>query len=171
MLWAAILMNCTLFAQTQIHGTVLDGAMNNEPMIGATIMVDGTSTGTVTDIEGNFSLTVPQGKSRIVVSSVGYTTQTINISGKKEFQIIMQEDSKLMDEVVVVGYGTMKKRDLSGAMSQLKGDELMKGGALDLAHGMQGKVAGVNIQQNDGAPGGGISIVVRGANSFSTCSF
>ena len=169
-LWATILMTCPLFAQTQIHGTVLDGAMNNEPMIGATIMVDGTSTGTVTDIEGNFSLTVPQGKSRIVVSSVGYTTQTINISGKKEFQIIMQEDSKLMDEVVVVGYGTMKKRDLSGAMSQLKGDDLMKGGALDLAHGMQGKVAGVNIQQNDGAPGGGISIVVRGANSFSTSS-
>ena len=170
MLWAAILMTCPLLAQTQIHGVVLDASMNNEPMIGATIMVEGTSTGTVTDIDGNFSLTVPQGKSRIVVSSVGYTTQTINIGGKKEFRIVMEEDSKLMDEVVVVGYGTMKKRDLSGAMSQLKGDDLMKGGAIDLAHGMQGKIAGVQINQSDGAPGGGMSIVVRGANSFSTSS-
>ena len=163
-------MTCPLLAQTQIHGVVLDASMNNEPMIGATIMVEGTSTGTVTDIDGNFSLTVPQGKSRIVVSSVGYTTQTINIGGKKEFRIVMEEDSKLMDEVVVVGYGTMKKRDLSGAMSQLKGDDLMKGGAIDLAHGMQGKIAGVQINQSDGAPGGGMSIVVRGANSFSTSS-
>ena len=170
MLWAALLMSCQLFAQTQLRGTVLDGATNNEPMIGATIVVEGTQTGTVTDIDGHFTITMPAGKTRIVVSSVGYTSQTVNVAGKANVQVIMKEDTNIMDEVVVVGYGTMKKSDLSGALGQLKGDDLMKGGALDLAHGMQGKVAGVNIQQSDGAPGGGMSIVVRGANSFTTSS-
>lgn len=170
MLWAAILLCCQLSAQTQLKGTVLDGAMNNEPMIGATIVVEGTQTGTVTDIDGNFTITMPAGKTRIVVSSVGYTSQTVNVAGKSNVRVVMTEDTNVMDEVVVVGYGTMAKRDLSGAMSQLKGDDLMKGGALDLAHGMQGKIAGVQINQSDGAPGGGMSIVVRGANSFSTSS-
>ncbi len=168
MLWAAILLCCQLSAQTQLRGTVLDGAMNNEPMIGATIVVEGTQTGTVTDIDGNFSITMPAGKTRIVVSSVGYTSQTVNVAGKSNVRVVMTEDTNVMDEVVVVGYGTMKKRDLSGAMSQLKGEDLMKGGATDLIHGMQGKIAGVQINQSDGAPGGGMSIVVRGANSFTT---
>ncbi|MBP5257600.1 MAG: TonB-dependent receptor [Prevotella sp.] len=170
MLFVALVTGCQLFAQTQVSGTVLDGAASNEPMIGATVMVEGTSSGTVTDIDGNFTIALPQGKSRIVVSSVGYKTQTVNVAGQKKIQIIMQEDADVLDEVVVIGYGTMKKRDLSGAMSQLKGDDLMQGGATDLLKGMQGKVAGVQINQSDGAPGGGMSIVVRGANSFSTSS-
>lgn len=166
----ALLFSSQLFAQSKLTGKVLDGALNNEPMIGASVMVVGTSTGCITDMDGNFSLTVPKGKSQIVVSSVGYKSQTINVTGRTSIRVVLKEDSKVMDEVVVVGYGTMKKRDLSGAMSQIKSDDLMKGGALDLAHGMQGKIAGVSVQQSDGAPGGGMSIVVRGVNSFSTSS-
>lgn len=166
----ALIFGCQLFAQNQLTGTVLDGSGSKEPIIGASVIVKGTSSGGITDINGHFSIKVPNGKTQIVVSSVGYKSQTINISGRNNIRVIMVEDSKIMDEVVVVGYGTMKKRDLSGAMSQIKSEDLMKGGALDLAHGMQGKIAGVSVQQSDGAPGGGMSIVVRGVNSFSTSS-
>ncbi len=137
----ALIFSCQLFAQTQLTGTVLDGSGDKEPLIGASVIVKGTSSGGITDINGHFSIKVPNGKTQIVVSSVGYKSQTINISGRNNIRVVMFEDSKVMDEVVVVGYGTMKKRDLSGAMSQIKSEDLMKGGALDLAHGMQGKIA------------------------------
>ena len=156
-------------AQTRITGQVIDGAVN-EPLIGASVQVPGTSTGTITDLDGNFQFDVPAGKMIIQVSMIGYKTQVINIKGKNHIKVTMLEDSKVMDEVVVVGYGTMKKRDLSGAISQIKGDELMKGGAIDVAHGLQGKIAGVQVSQGDGAPGAGVSITVRGANSFTTSS-
>lgn len=156
-------------AQTRITGQVIDGAVN-EPLIGASVQVPGTSTGTITDLDGNFQFEVPAGKMIVQVSMIGYKTQVINIKGKNHIKVTMQEDSKVMDEVVVVGYGTMKKRDLSGAISQIKGDELMKGGAIDVAHGLQGKIAGVQVSQGDGAPGAGVSITVRGANSFTTSS-
>ncbi len=170
LLLVVLFASLQLSAQTQLKGTVLDGSMNNEPMIGASVIVKGTSAGGVTDLDGNFSITVPKGRNQIVVSCVGYKSETINISGKSFVKVILKEDAALMDEVVVIGYGSMKKSDLSGALSQLKGEDLMKGGAIDVAHGMQGKIAGVQIQQSDGAPGGGMSIVVRGTNSFSTSS-
>lgn len=156
-------------AQTRITGQVIDGAVN-EPLIGASVQVPGTSSGTITDLDGNFQFDVPAGKMIIQVSMIGYKTQVINIKGKNHIKVTMQEDSKVMDEVVVVGYGTMRKRDLSGAISQIKGDELMKGGVIDVAHGLQGKIAGVQVSQSDGAPGAGVSITVRGANSFTTSS-
>ena len=165
----ALLVTCQLFAQSKLTGTVI-GEDDNEPLMGATVKVAGTGTGTVTDLDGRFTISLPQGKSRITVSYVGYKPETVNVSGKQHVDIVLKSDAASMNEVVVVGYGTMKKSDLSGAMSQLKGEDLMKGGAIDLAHGMQGKVAGVQINQSDGAPGGGMSIVVRGANSFSTSS-
>jgi len=170
LLLVVLLASLQLSAQTQLKGTVLDGSMNDEPMIGASVIVKGTSAGGVTDLDGNFSITVPKGHNQIVVSCVGYKSETVNISGKTFVKVILKEDAALMDEVVVIGYGSMKKSDLSGALSQLKGEDLMKGGAIDVAHGMQGKIAGVQIQQSDGAPGGGMSIVVRGTNSFSTSS-
>ena len=155
------------YAQQTVTGNVKDA--NGDPMIGITVSVDGKPTA-VTDLDGNFTIPNAKPTSVIKLSYVGYKDQQITIGKRTTLKIVMQEDDKSLDEVVVVGYGTMKKRDLSGAMSQLKGDDLMKGGAVDLAHGMQGKVAGVTIQQSDGAPGGGMSIVVRGTNSFSTSS-
>ncbi len=157
-------------AQTVIKGKVLDGSQANEPMIGASVQVPGTSVGSITDVDGNFSFTLPKGKSMIQVSMIGYKTQVINLKGRDYVEIVLKEDAEIMDEVVVVGYGTMKKRDLTGSMTQIKNDELMKGGATDVAHGLQGKIAGVNISQNDGSPGAGVNITVRGANSFTTSS-
>lgn len=159
-----------MLAQTRITGTVVD-ATDNEPLIGALVKVEGSKdVGTIVDIDGNFSISVPNTKAKLVVSIIGYTTKTVALNGRTKIDIKLETDDKSLDEVVVVGYGTMKKSDLSGALSSLKGQDLMKGGATDLAHGMQGKIAGVSVQQSDGAPGGGMSIVVRGTNSFSTSS-
>lgn len=165
-----LLSNVSLNAQTTLKGRVLDGAMPGESLIGASVKVPGTSIGTVTDLEGNFSFQLPAGKVVVQVSMIGYKTQVVNVKGKDFIEVTLHEDAKLMDEVVVVGYGTMRKRDLSGAVSQIKADELMKGGAVDVAHGLQGKIAGVQVQQSDGSPGAGVSITVRGANSFTTSS-
>ncbi len=168
----ALLLVCSigLEAQTLVKGRVMDGAMAGEPLIGATLKVPGTTAGTVSDLDGNFQLQLPDGKFIIQVSMIGYKTLVVNVKGKTQIEITLYEDSKVMDEVVVVGYGTMKKRDLSGAVSQIKGDDLRKGGAIDVAHGLQGKIAGVQVQQSDGSPGAGVSITVRGANSFTTSS-
>lgn len=156
-------------AQQQIKGRVMDGS-HNEPLIGASIQVPGTTIGTVADLDGNFSFTLPEGKFLIQVSMIGYKTQVVNVKGKTEVDVTLYEDAAVMEEVVVIGYGTMKKRDLSGSVSQIKGDELKAGGAPDVAHGLQGKIAGVDVKQSDGSPGAGVSITVRGANSFSTSS-
>lgn len=152
----------------KIKGTVVDA--QGEPIIGANVVQKGTSNGTVTDLDGNFQLAVPAG-SVLTVSFIGYKTQEITVKDvSAKLNITLQDNTKLMDEVVVVGYGTMKKSDLSGAVASIKSDDLMKGNPTDLSQGLQGKIAGVLVSQSDGAPGGGMSIQVRGANSFSTSS-
>ena len=164
---------CTLslctFAQTTVTGRVMDGA-SNESAIGASVLVVGTTVGTITDFDGNFTLEVPDGKFILQVSMVGFKTQVINIRGKERIEVTLMEDTQLMEEVVVVGYGTMKKRDLSGSVSQIKSEDLLAGGGTDAAHSLSGKIAGVEVKESDGAPGSGVSITVRGANSFTTSS-
>ena len=157
-------------AQQTVTGTVLDGSMTGEPLMGATVKVVGVQQGTTTDMEGRFSIEMPAGKVLLQISMMGYKTQVVNIKGKSIVEVTLQEDNKVLDEVVVVGYGSMKKRDLTGAMSQIKSEDLMAGGNTDLAHGMQGKIAGVQVSSSDNAPGSGVSITVRGANSFTTSS-
>ena len=158
------------FAQTTLSGTLLDGAHENEPLIGATILVTGTNIGTISDFNGQFSIEVPEGKFILQISMVGYKTQVVNVRGKSEVNITLQEDTQLMEELVVVGYGSMKKRDLSGSIGQIKKDEIIEGGQLNVAQNLVGKMAGVDVKSSDGAPGSGVSITVRGANSFSTSS-
>lgn len=158
-----------IVAQQQIKGHIIDGTLN-EPLIGASIQVPGTTVGTVADLDGNFSFTMPEGKFLIQVSMIGYKTQVVNVKGKTEVNVTLFEDAEVMEEVVVIGYGTMKKRDLSGSVSQIKSEDLKAGGSPDVAHGLQGKIAGVDVKQSDGSPGAGVSITVRGANSFTTSS-
>ena len=166
---ALMLLGTSLNAQT-LKGRVLDGTAAGEPLVGASVQIPGTSSGSVTDINGNFSFTLPQGKTLVKVSMIGFKTQVINVKGKDFIEVVLQEDNTTMDEVVVVGYGTMKKRDLTGSMAQIKSEDLLKGGNTDVAHGLQGKIAGVTVSQNDGSPGAGVNITVRGANSFTTSS-
>lgn len=172
MLWCFMLFAwcANLNAQNVVKGSVFDASHNNEPLIGATVQVPGTSTGVVADLDGNFTISLPEGKNVIQVSMIGYKTQVINVKGKTSVQVLLEEEANEMEELVVVGYGTMKKRDLSGSISQIKGDDLMQGNATDVAHGLQGKIAGVQVNQSDGSPGAGVTITVRGANSFTTSS-
>ena len=159
-----------IMAQTTVTGTVLDGAMSNAPAIGASVLVAGTTVGTITDADGHFTLEVPDGKFILQISMVGYKTQVLNIRGKNSVEVTLMEDAQVMDEVVVVGYGVMKKRDLSGAVSQIKSEDIMSGGQMNVAQSLEGKIAGVDVKASDGAPGSGVSITVRGANSFTTSS-
>jgi TonB-linked SusC/RagA family outer membrane protein len=165
-LFMALMMTCQLFAQKTLTGTVTDGDANGEAIIGATIKVTGTSSGGVTDIDGNFSIQVPNGKNSITVSYVGYKTQTINIAGKSRVNVVLHSDATNLNDVVVVGYGTMKRSDLTGAVSSINEKAIKEGVNTSLEQAMQGRIAGVQVTQNSGAPGGGISVQIRGINSL-----
>ena len=147
--------------ESKISGTVTDAA-DGLPMIGVNVQIKGTTIGTITDADGTFSLQAPSHESVLLLTSIGYKPIELKVGNKRIFKIKMEEDAELLDEIVVVGYGTQRKKDLSGAVSQLKSDDLMKSSPADFSKGMQGKIAGVIINQNDGAPGAGVSIQIRG---------
>ena len=153
------------FAQNKnISGTVVDGA-TNEPLIGASIIATGTQIGTTSGVDGQFQLSVPTTVKSIEVSFIGYISQTVSIGGGN-LTVRLQPDSENIDEIVVIGYGAVKKSDLTGSVASVKSSDLMKSSPLNAQQGMQGRVAGVNVLASDGAPGGGISIQIRGTNSF-----
>ena len=153
-------------AQTSqtVSGRVVSRA-DNDGLPGVTVLQKGTSNGVSTNSDGTFSLSAPIG-STLVVSSVGFTTQEVAVTGTS-LKLTMVPDSRELNDVVVVGYGSVKKSDLTGSVASLKREELMIGNPLSIDRGLQGKVAGVQVTQNDGAPGSGLSIQIRGVNSFS----
>lgn len=161
LLLLALVTSMQIMAQTKLSGMIVDDS-NDEPLIGASILVQGTSVGCVADYDGNFTLNVPQGKNTIVVSSVGYVSQTIKLTGQSTMVIRLKQDSQVMDEVVVVGYGTMKKSDLAGASSSLDEKTLKSAPMTNLDQSFQGRIAGVTAVQTSGAPGSAVSINVRG---------
>lgn len=146
----------------EFKGQVLDEA--GMPVIGANVSVKGTSVGTITDLDGNYSFMAPEG-SVLVVSYIGYATQEFSCT-KGECPVVrLKEDSKVLDDVVVVGYGTVKKRDLTGSVSSVKGEDLDLGGMASVGHALSGKAAGLYVKRNSAQPGGGLDILVRGAGS------
>lgn len=146
-----------------IRGTILDES--GQPMPGATITVAGSNTGTVSDIDGNFSLTVPD-QASIVVSFIGYATQTIEVGNQTVFNIQMAADATSLTEVLVVGYGTQEKRDVTGAVSSIKGSNIQNLPVSGVAQALQGRAAGVNVVRNGGAPGNQGSIRIRGTGTL-----
>ena len=134
------------------------------PMIGATVLQEGTQNGAVTDENGAYQLNVP-GNAKLVYSSIGYVTQTLSVDGRTKIDVVLAVDALALDEVVVIGYGEQKKSDLTGAVAQVKGQELTKLATTDAASALQGKAAGVMIINNSGAPGQGATIRVRGVSS------
>ena len=147
-----------------ITGTVLD--TKNEPVIGANIIEEGTTNGTITDTNGRFSLNV-KNNATIHVSYIGYLEEKINTVGKNLFDIVLQEDTKGLDELVVIGYGSMRKRDLTGTVSTISSEKLQGTPAVNFAEAIAGKVAGVQIQQTNGVPGGkNFMFRIRGGNSI-----
>ena len=148
----------------KITGTVTD-AMG--PVIGASVVVKGTSNGVATDFDGNFTLNVNQGQT-IVISYIGYLTKEIKVDGRSNYEITLEEDKKVLDEVVVVGYGTMKKSDISGASVSL-GEDALKGSVItNLDQAFAGRAAGVTSMATSGAPGSSMSIRVRGQATINT---
>ena len=149
------------FAQIEVKGHVKDAT--GEPIIGATVRVEGTQTATITDFDGNFVLKANQGDD-ITVSYIGYQPQTVKAAPTVE--IILQDDAAVLNEVVVIGYGAVKKSDLTGSVTALKPDTKNKGLVVNAQDMMQGKIAGVNVTNAGGAPGSGASIRIRGGSSL-----
>ena len=148
----------TLFAQNRVMGTVTDDI---GPVIGASVMEKGTQNGAVTDLDGNYVITVKPGAT-LVFSSIGYATQEIEVGNQSRINVLLKEDTEFLDEVVVVGYGTMKRSDLSGASVSMKEEDLKGSVITNLDQSLQGRAAGVSAVQTSGAPGSSSSIRVRG---------
>lgn len=148
-----------------VKGRILDST--GEPIIGASIIEKGTTNGTITDIDGNFSLSVSSSKAILVVSYLGYKSVELSASDKKLNEIVLKEDTEMLDEVVVVGYGAVKKSDLTGAVASVSTKELTAAGISSAAGAMQGVVPGVNIQRSSNKPGSGYNILIRGLNTVS----
>lgn len=150
-------------ATIQITGTVTD--KQNEPLPGATVQEQSSGNGTVTDVNGRFSMSVSQ-SSRLTISFIGYKTQIIDVNGQKELRIQLQEDSEVLDEVVVVGYGIQRKVNLSGAVDQISSKELEARPITNISKGLQGVIPNLNINFASGEPGKAATINVRGATSI-----
>ena len=148
-----------------VRGTVKDA--NGEPLPGATVMVSGNNgQGTVTDIDGNFSINASEG-SELVVTFIGYNQQKIKVDGRNTYAVSMSEESNTLNELVVIGYGQVKKKDLTGSVTAIKPDELNKGVQSTAQDALVGKIAGVNVVSSSGAPGSGATIRIRSGASLS----
>ena len=147
----------------QITGTVVDAA--GVPVIGANVMVKGTTNGTITDIDGKFMLEVAK-DAILQVSYIGYTNQEIPVGNQSILKIALKEDTQALDEVVVIGYGTMKKRDLTGSVGSVKSEEMMQRPSTSISQSISGRIAGVNVSSNSGRPGGNQTIRIRGYSSI-----
>lgn len=154
----------TALAQQKITGKVKDSS--GEPVIGASVVVkDNKTMGTITDFDGNFSLDVPSG-GVLVISYIGYVTQEVPVTGKKSLDIMLKEDTKTLDEVVVIGYGTQRKGDVTSSVASVKADNFVKGAVKDVGQLIQGKVAGLAITNPSGDPTGSTQIKLRGTNTI-----
>ena len=165
---SSMLMILSVSAQTgstiNVRGTVKD--VTGEPIIGASILLQGTTSGVVTDYDGNFSIQAP-GNGTLVISYVGYITQTIAIQNRNSIEVILQEDMELLDEVVVIGYATGSTRTISGAVEKVGREDMNAGVIVNPLDALKGKVAGVNIQKTGGDPTAGSAIRIRGTTSLS----
>ena len=163
-LWAALPMAAQ---NINVKGRVVD-AKDNEPIIGATVMVKGTTKGSVSDIDGNFQLTGVASNATITISSIGYKAQEIAVNGQTNIQVALKEDSEVLDEVVVIGYGTMDKKELTSAISHISDKDFLSVSTIDPSMMIQGKVAGVSITNTGaGDPNNQASIQIRGVSSRS----
>lgn len=160
-----LLPMCMFAQQITVQGVVKD--QTGEMVIGASVMEKGTTNGTITGIDGDFSLNMsPNGT--LVVSFVGYKTQEVQVKGQKQLQVVLSEDAEMLDEVVVIGYGTMKKSDLTGAVSSIGNKDIKDSPVSNLGQAIQGKISGVQIV-DAGKPGDNVSIKIRGLGSINNC--
>ena len=161
------MLPCGAYAQKiTVKGTV---SAADGPVIGATVKVKGAQGGTITDYDGNYAIDA-QSNATLVFSYVGYQTQEVKVSGRRVIDVTLHEDEALLNEVVVVGYGTMRKSDLTGAVTQVDNKAFEKSVTTSIDQVLQGRAAGVQIQANTGTPGGSSTIRIRGTNSLNASS-
>lgn len=160
-----LLPMCMFAQQITVQGVVKD--QTGETVIGASVMEKGTTNGTIIGIDGDFSLNMSS-NGTLVVSFVGYKTQEVQVKGQKQLQVVLSEDAEMLDEVVVIGYGTMKKSDLTGAVSSIGNKDIKDSPVSNLGQAIQGKISGVQIV-DAGKPGDNVSIKIRGLGSINNC--
>ena len=169
-----VLVVALLAMQTMVIGAALSAkivtgkvvsATNGEELIGATVQVQGAKTGTVTDFEGNFKISANEGQT-LVVSYVGFLSQTVRVAAANHYNVSLEEDKRSLDEVVVIGYGVQKKKLVTGATVQVKGDNIQKLNTTNPLQAMQGQTPGVNIQSTSGQPGSDMKVQIRGLGTI-----
>ena len=150
-----------VFGQTiEVSGTITDN--NNIPLPGVNVLVKNTTKGTSTDFDGNFTLSDVAVNSILTISYIGFQTQEIKVTESQSFNIVLQEDAQSLEEVVVIGFGAQKKKEVTGAVSVLGSEDIEKINPVRIEQAMQGQIAGVNITSNSGSPGSGLNIRIRG---------
>ncbi|MEM9526695.1 MAG: TonB-dependent receptor plug domain-containing protein, partial [Bacteroidota bacterium] len=161
----ALGLSLGLHAQKTVSGTVL--SVDGESLIGASILAKGTTAGTVTDIDGKFSLTVPPEVTVLVFSYTGFNSQEVTIGNSTNFDIVLAESVSQLSEIVVTGYGSQIRSTLTGNIAQIDGEEIQNLPVTSTEQAMQGRTAGVFVQAVSGKPGGRINVRVRGSSSIS----
>ena len=151
-----------------VSGVVISGT-DELPLVGVSVLVKETANGTITDMDGNFKLNVVSGQT-LVFSYIGYVTQEIVVTDQKSLNVILKEDTEILDEVVVVGYGVQKKKLVTGATVQVKGESLAKMNTNSPLQGMQGQTPGVNISSTSGQPGSDMKVSIRGLGTVGNSS-
>ena len=151
------------FAQSAVTGKVTDEA--GEPLVGAYVLVKGTTTGTSTDLDGNYSLPNVRQGAVLVFSSIGYATQEVSVGARGVINVTLKNDTNFLDDVVVVAYGTARKRDLTGAMTAIKGENIAAQNVSTISRALEGAAPGIQVSSVDGQPGLDMAIRVRGAAS------
>ena len=165
LLFWALILSIGIFAQSkEIKGKVLD-ASNGEPLPGVSVVVKGTTTGTATDFNGEFSLIVSKGQI-LVCSFVGYINQEIEVQETENVEVLLQPDVMNLEQVVVVGYGVQRKKDKTGAVMNVGAEDMQQGVLRDPIQGIMGRVAGVNITKKGGDPNAGFNVQIRGTAGF-----
>jgi TonB-linked SusC/RagA family outer membrane protein len=155
----------TAVQQQRVTGTITD-ASSGEPLVGVNIVVEGTTTGTMTDINGKYTIEVPNRNSVLAISYIGYVSQRINVEGRAVIDVSFQSDVQALAEIVVTGYGTQRRSDLTGSVSSVKTEEILRLPTQRVDQALQGRTTGVFILNTDGSPGGNTMIRIRGLNSI-----
>ena len=160
-----LICGSVMFAQTRtVKGKVVDKA--NEPLIGVAVNIKNTSQGSITDFEGNYSIQVNTENAVLVFSYIGYDKQEIKVGARNVIDVVMHEASIALDQVVVVGYGTSKRGDVTGSISSIDAAEIKKVPVVNVGQALQGRMSGVQLTNNDGTPGAGVQVLIRGVGSF-----
>ena len=152
----------------KVSGKVVSAT--SEPVPGASVIVTGTTTGTSTDIDGEFTLSIPMNSTSLTVSCIGFADVIVPLSDKGAYSIILNEDTNFLDEVVFVGYGTMKKRDLTGSLSTVEGNTIKKRQTTEVTNALQGAIPGLTVTRSSSEPGGSATLRVRGITSMQESS-